>query len=124
MRPEDTQTPPTEPQPATSTTRSTTATADRDGFTAHDGFTAFRDDERDDARRRWEEIESRFVDDPAGATKEADDLLGDTMDRITQRWHEHRSALRERWDDDDASTEELRTALKRYRDALDGLLSR
>lgn len=123
MRPDDTETPPTTPQPATSTTRSATATAPRDGATADDGFTAFRDDERGDARRRWEEIESRFVDDPAGATKDADDLLGDTMDRVTDRWHEHRSALRERWDDD-ASTEELRTALKRYRSAFEGLLSR
>ena len=124
MRPEDTHTPPTEPQPATSTTRSTTATAGRDGFTADHGFGAFQDDERSEAERRWEEIEARFVDDPAGATKDADDLLGDTMDRITQRWQDHRSELRDHWEDDDASTEQLRTTLKRYRSALQSLLSR
>ncbi|MBW3657512.1 MAG: hypothetical protein KY457_02665 [Actinobacteria bacterium] len=132
MRPEDTQTPPTEPQPATSTTRSTTATADRDGFTADDGVGAFQgdsssvlaDDERSETERRWEDIEARFVDDPAGATKDADDLLGETMDRIAQRWHDRRSQLREGWDDEDASTEQLRTTLKRYRSALQGLLSR
>lgn len=119
MRHETTENP-TTPTTATSTTRSATATADRpDG----PGFDPFPEDERRDARRRWEDIESRFVDDPAGATEAADELLADTTDGIASRWRDHRSELRDGWDRDDASTEQLRTTLKRYRSALEHLLS-
>lgn len=124
MRDESTDTTPTTPQPPTSTTRSATATAERDGSPARDGLPGLHDEERDDTRSRWERIEARFVDDPAGATRDADDLLGETLDRLTQRWNERRTELRDGWDRDDASTEELRTTLKRYRGALDALLAR
>ena len=121
MRHDDTtQTPPTAPQPATATTRSATATADR---TDERGFTPFTDDERRDARSRWEEIEARFVDDPAGATEAADEFLAETMDRLMSRWQEHRTGLRDAWTDDDATTEHLRTTLKRYRASFESLLS-
>lgn len=120
MRHETTETPPTTPEPATATTRSTTATADR---STERGFTPFSDDERGDARRRWEDIEARFVDDPAGATEAADEFLADTMERMVSRWDDHRSGLRDAWTDDGATTEHLRTTLKRYRAALDSLLS-
>lgn len=123
MRPENENTEHT-PQPATSTTSAATATADRSGDGEVGGFHPLKDDERTDARRRWDDIESRFVDDPAGATKAADDLLGDVMDRITRRFEDHRRELRDGWDGDDATTEQLRTTLKRYRDSLERLLGR
>lgn len=109
------------PAPPTSTTRSVTATADRsDG----NGFEPFTDDERSDTRRRWTDIETRFVDDPAGAASAADELLEETTDRVTRRWQDHRAELRDGWDADDASTEQLRMTLKRYRASLERLLSR
>lgn len=98
------------------TTHTTTPSAD--------DLVVLTDDDRTDLRRRWEDIEARFVDDPAGATEAADDLFGETMDRITQRWQDHRSELRERWTEDDASTEQLRTTLKHYRASLEQLLTR
>lgn len=124
MRPDDN----TEhrPTPATSTTTTVSGSEDRHGTDRHDagGLPPIPDDERDDARRRWDDIEARFVDDPAGATASADDLLTETVDRLRSRWDDHRAGLREAWDRDDASTEELRTTLKRYRAALEDLLAR
>lgn len=118
MRPENTEHRPT---PATSTT--TSVSGGDDGPEAG-GFPPIPDEERAEARRRWDDVEIRFVDDPAGATESADDLLAETMDRLRRREDEHRDGLREAWDRDDASTEELRTTLKRYRATLEGLLSR
>lgn len=115
MRPET-----TEHTPTTSTTSSATVTADRGDA---DGSTPLHQDERTEVRGRWDDIEARFVDDPAGATASADELLDETIDRLTTRWQDHRAQLRDGWDGEDASTEELRTTLKRYRGAIEGLLS-
>lgn len=118
MRPENTEHRPT---PATSVTTSVPGGGDQ-----HEagGLPPTPEEERADARRQWDDIETGFVDDPAGATERADDLLAETMDRLRRREDEHRDGLRATWDRDDASTEELRTTLKRYRATLESLLSR
>lgn len=86
-------------------------------------FDLFREDERHELRERWDHLQTRFVDDPEGSTREADDLLDDTLDRIASRWQERHGRLRKRWSRDDVSTEELRSALKEYRDAFERLLA-
>lgn len=112
-----------DPETTTTTDRGPTATTDRPAPT--EGFVPFRDEERREIQDRWTEIEARFVDDPAGATRSADDLVSETMDRLTRRWQEHRAGLRA-WDrdGDGPSTEELRTTLKRYRGTLEQLIQR
>ena len=82
------------------------------------------EDERSDLRERWDALQGRFVDDPAGSTHLADELLRDTRDRIERRWEERHRELTDRWEDrDDLTTEDLRTTLRRYRDAFEQLIS-
>lgn len=72
---------------------------------------------REDAetyQRRWDTIQSRFIDDPRAATQEADNLVGEVMERMVQLRQQHHGELRaaaERGGD----TEGLRLALQRYR---------
>ncbi|MDX1659826.1 MAG: hypothetical protein R3343_13475 [Nitriliruptorales bacterium] len=80
-------------------------------------------DERNDLRDRWDRLQARFVDEPRGATEDADELLRHTFDRLTERWNEQHADLREALEDDDATTEALRTTLRRYRDAFERLLT-
>jgi hypothetical protein len=68
----------------------------------------------EDVRRRWETLQAAFVDDPAGATGQADALVGELIGRLSRR-HE---ALREelsRPPDGGADTEARRQALRQYR---------
>lgn len=81
-------------------------------------------EERSDLRERWDALQGRFVDDPSGSTHLADELLRDTRDRIARRWEERHRELTDRWEGrDDLTTEDLRTTLRRYRDAFEQLLS-
>lgn len=81
-------------------------------------------DERSDLRDRWDRLQTRFVDDPEGAAEEADELLSEALDRVAERWQQRHRTLRRDWRDrDGVSTEELRTSLKRYRDAFERLIA-
>lgn len=82
------------------------------------------DAERHELRERWDALQGRFVDDPSGVTRLADDLLGDTRERIERRWQERHRELTDSWRArEDVTTEDLRTTLRRYRDAFEQLLS-
>jgi hypothetical protein len=73
---------------------------------------------------RWEEIQASFVDRPQEAVKEADALVSDLMERITESLAKERQRLEQQWSKgDDVSTEDLRIALTRYRTFFDRLLS-
>jgi hypothetical protein len=75
-------------------------------------------------RVRWKEIQTTFVDDPKSAVENADTLVADAVERITKTFSEKRSKLEEHWGrGDQASTEDLRQALQRYRAFFDRLLS-
>lgn len=99
----------------------------RPGTTAADAGTGrgmFHPQERDELRERWDAIQGRFVDDPQGSAAAADDLLDDTIDRLTTRWQDRHRDLRRGWDSEDGvETEQLRTTLQRYRDAFESLLA-
>jgi len=76
----------------------------------------------DEYRDRWQQLQLRFVDDPRQATEQAQALVGDVCQGLTDALDRHRSDL-DRWrgaqlDD----TEELRMAVRRYRDLLDRIL--
>jgi hypothetical protein len=76
----------------------------------------FRDDELQSFRSRWDEVQGRFVDEPRESVQKADDLVSDLVDRLTSGFAETRSGLEDQWNKgEEASTEDLRVALTRYR---------
>jgi len=64
---------------------------------------------------RWPEIQAMFVDDPRSAVEQAADLAGARAEALVMFVQERQRALMSAWRDDDASTEELRLALRQYR---------
>jgi len=84
----------------------------------------FDDDELGAYRRRWNDVQARFVDDPRGTVKDADALVNDVMQRLTQTFTDERSSLESQWSEGkDASTEDLRVAMQRYRSFFARLLA-
>ncbi|WP_369185171.1 hypothetical protein [Streptomyces sp. Y1] len=81
-------------------------------------------DEADELRTRWQEIQTRFVDDPREAVRDADELVADLMRRLAEYFAGRKQGLESRWNrDGETDTEELRMALKQYRAFFDRLLS-
>jgi hypothetical protein len=73
---------------------------------------------------RWDDVQASFVDDPRQCVQKADRLVSDVVDRLTAGFAQARSRLEEQWArGEDASTEDLRQALKRYREFFHRLLS-
>lgn len=73
---------------------------------------------------KWREIQAGFVDQPKRAMQEADELVSQLMDRLSQTFAEQREQLESRWSDAEAiSTEELRMGLQRYRSFFERLLA-
>ena len=93
-----------------------------------------REETRDDAmlfedkdltgyRGRWDEIQTGFVDEPRQAVEQADELVSDLVRQITSSFSESRSKLESQWSEgEEASTEDLRVALKQYRAFFNRLL--
>ena len=64
------------------------------------------------------------MDEPRKAVEDADSLVADLMKRLAETFSQERSSLEEQWDSgEDASTEDLRVALQKYRSFFDRLLS-
>lgn len=75
-------------------------------------------------QRRWEEIQTRFVDQPRGAVEDADGLVANLMQQLAEGFAQERERLEAQWDrGEDISTEDLRVALQRYRSFFQRLLS-
>jgi hypothetical protein len=84
----------------------------------------FGDDELTGFRGRWDEIQAGFVDEPRQAVEQADALVSDLVERITAGFSEARSGLESQWSQgEEASTEDLRVALTRYRAFFNRLLA-
>lgn len=82
---------------------------------------------QDDAARlgaRWDVIQSSFVDDPRTAVAQADELVGQVVERVITQFAQQRAVLERQWDrGDQVTTEDLRLALQRYREFFQRLLS-
>jgi hypothetical protein len=77
-----------------------------------------------DLRGRWEEIQTRFVDDPRRAVEDADALVAGVMKSLAEGFAQAREQLEGQWSrGEDVSTEDLRVALQRYRSFFQRLLS-
>lgn len=75
-------------------------------------------------QQRWNDLQSRFVDEPRGTVKEADGLVAELMQELATSFSDTRSSLEDQWTrGDDVSTEDLRVALQRYRSFFERLLS-
>jgi len=84
----------------------------------------FAGDDADRFRSRWQEVQVAFVDEPRQAVKDADSLVAELMQQLAETFSQERTKLESQWDSgDDASTEDLRVALQRYRSFFDRLLS-
>ena len=81
-------------------------------------------DHSDRYRQRWNELQSRFVDEPRDTVEKADGLVAELMQDLAGSFSDTRSSLEEQWTrGDDVSTEDLRVALQRYRSFFERLLS-
>jgi hypothetical protein len=88
------------------------------------GDDLFADDEMVGLRARWDSVQASFVDDPKECVQKADGLVSDVVDQLTSSFSHARSRLEEQWArGEEASTEDLRIALKRYREFFERLLA-
>lgn len=71
-------------------------------------------------REDWRTVQTGFVDDPEGAVRDADALVGKLVDTITSRITERRAALSANGAGHD--TEKLRQAMHHYRAMFHQLL--
>jgi hypothetical protein len=84
----------------------------------------FEDNEAKKFRTHWLTIQSRFVDDPREAVKQADELVASVLKSVTMSFSDRRVSLEHQWNSgENISTEDLRVALKRYRSFFDRLLT-
>jgi hypothetical protein len=84
----------------------------------------FAGDEAPALRSRWDAIQTAFVDDPRRAVEQADQLVAQTIKRLSEGFAGERQQLEQQWSrGDQVSTEDLRIALQRYRSFFGRLLS-
>ena len=76
-----------------------------------------------DYRARWEVIQQGFVDDPRKAVTEADSLVDDVLKNLADSFNRQHQGLEQQWSGGEPSTEDLRSALQRYRAFFQRLLT-
>jgi hypothetical protein len=75
-------------------------------------------------RSRWQDVQADFVDDPPSAVERADALVAEVMQRLADTFARERAGLERQWSGGgQASTEDLRIAVQRYRSFFQRLLS-
>ena len=107
---------PAEPQPRAATTD--------DGSAAPELFEA---GEVDRFRVEWQEVQSRFVDDPRDAVQQADQLVDNVMRSLSNTFADRKHDLEKAWqrggEGSQQETEDLRQALRGYRTFFNRLLT-
>ena len=83
----------------------------------------FEPGEAAELRSRWEKIQVEFVDEPRKSVEQADELVATVAERLTEMFAGQKDRLEREWGKGEISTEELRTAFRRYRALFDRLLS-
>jgi hypothetical protein len=80
-------------------------------------------EESEHLRTRWNEIQGNFVDEPRSAVQQADALVTEVIEKITQMFVNEHSSLESQWNQgNDVSTEDLRKALQHYRSFFNRLV--
>ncbi|HEY4345976.1 MAG TPA: hypothetical protein VGM80_00175 [Gaiellaceae bacterium] len=104
---------------ATGDSTSSTAGSDRDGVAP---LLPAADAERYSGD--WKSVQGSFVDRPREAVEQADRLVADLMQQLAAEFSNTRANLEQQWEGaDDASTEDLRLAMMRYRSFFERLLA-
>jgi hypothetical protein len=81
-------------------------------------------DDAEGFRARWTDVQTGFVDAPRQAVERADELVAEVMQHLARTFADERGRLEGHWDrGDEVSTDELRTALQRYRSFFERLLA-
>lgn len=84
----------------------------------------FTPETADDFRARWDSVQISFVDDPCRAVRQADELVGQVMKSLSETFSsEHERFEAQMKQEDGASTENMRMALRRYRSFFQRLLA-
>jgi len=93
------------------------------GMNAGPSAALLKREESEHFRTRWNEIQGKFVDEPRAAVQQADELVSEVIEQITQMFASEHSTLEGQWKQgDDVSTEDLRKALQRYRSFFNRLV--
>jgi hypothetical protein len=85
--------------------------------TAQDGpDRLFEEEDAGSYLARWESVQATFVDDPRAAVEHADGLVAEVVRHLAKSFAAERENLETQWaSGGNASTEDLRMALQRYR---------
>ncbi|WP_435872904.1 hypothetical protein [Micromonospora chalcea] len=75
-------------------------------------------------RDRWRDVQLRFVDDPRAAVGEAESLVEEAIEALSTALREQRTRLGAWQESGSTDTEQLRVAVRGYRDFLDRVLGR
>lgn len=76
----------------------------------------------DTFQQRWREIQANFVDDPHETVREANQFADEVVNTLTTALTDRKHSLDERWQAEKENTEELRLAMRGYRELLDRLI--
>ncbi|MDG4805053.1 hypothetical protein [Micromonospora sp. WMMD980] len=94
------------------------------GAVPGDAATLFAADAAQGFRDRWRDVQLRFVDDPKAAVGEAESLVEEAIEALSTALREQRTKLGAWQESGSSDTEQLRVAVRGYRDFLDRVLGR
>lgn len=80
-------------------------------------------DRAESYKARWVELKGDFVDEPRRAVRGANELVGEVLDELEELFRKQRADIEQGLDSHDATTEDLRLALGKYRSFFERLLS-
>ena len=93
------------------------------GTNAGSSMALLNREESEHFRTRWNEIQGKFVDEPRAAVQQADALVSEVIEQITQLFTNEHNSLEGQWNQGtDVSTEDLRKALQSYRSFFNRLV--
>ncbi|MFD6664132.1 hypothetical protein ACFWDK_17430 [Micromonospora chalcea] len=94
------------------------------GTVPADAATLFAPEAAQGFRDRWRDVQLRFVDDPRAAVGEAESLVEEAIEALSTALREQRTRLGAWQESGSTDTEQLRVAVRGYRDFLDRVLGR
>ena len=94
------------------------------GAVPADAATLFEPETAQGFRDRWRDVQLRFVDDPRAAVGEAQSLVEEAIEALSAALRDQKTKLGGWQDSGSADTEQLRVAVRGYRDFLDRVLGR
>ncbi len=80
--------------------------------------------EMSDYRRRFDEIQNQFIEEPRQAVQHAESLVEEVLDRMMKDFRSHLQGIHAHSEGDEADTEHLRRAMLGYRDFVNSLDNR